>query len=279
MVEQADRAPDRPSPRLRWFQFRLRTLFVVMTLWALWLGWICDRAHRQRDAVAAIEAAGGGVKYDDADPSDPFSGVMRDWSTWQWPGKAVLRRWLGRDYLDNLVVVWLSAEHVDEALMMRLTRVPSLRRLDIRGPGARNRTWAHLGSFGSLEELHLADTGIADGDLIHVSSIRFLRYLDLGGTKITDAALPCLARLSSLRDLDLRSTKITDAGLLSVGRLDSLDSLNLSGTKVTAAGLEHLKGLRSLRRLGLYGIHTTREEAGKLKKVFPNADLYGREVK
>ncbi len=274
MVEQADSASRRPGPRLRWFQFRLRTLFVVITLWALWLGWICDRAHRQREAVAAVLAAGGGVEYDDADPNDPFTGVERDWTAWQWPGKAALRRWLGRDYVDNLVVVGLRAEHVDEALLMRLMRVPTLRHLDIHGLGAGSRTWAHLGNFRSVEKLRLADTGIADGDLTRLSSISSLRELYLGRTQITDAGLSCLGRLESLRGLDLNGTQITDAGLSCLRRLDSLEWLNLSDTKVTARGLEHLKGLKSLRRLGLYSVCTTSEEAVKFKKAFPKVVIY-----
>jgi hypothetical protein len=218
-----------------------------MTLWALWLGWICERAHRQREAVAAVLAAGGGVQYDDADPNDPFSYIEPDWAAWQWPSKATLRNWFGRDYVDNLVVVVVDAKHFNEALLMRLASLATLRRLDICGPGTTVGAWAHLGKFRSLEELHFAKTGLADGDLIHVSSISSLRDLDLSDTQITDTGLACLGRLDSLRSLDLSRTQITDAGLPCLGRLDSLRRLDLIDTQITDAGLTCLTRLDSLR--------------------------------
>ena len=64
------------------------------------LGWVVHRAHVQRDAVAAIQQAGGEVLYE-----------------WEWAnGKRILRKtqppwppwlinWLGPDYFGNVVSV------------------------------------------------------------------------------------------------------------------------------------------------------------------------------
>ena len=52
------------KPRRRWFQFSLRTLMVLVTVLCVWLGLVSERARKQREAVAAIEALGGWVWYD-----------------------------------------------------------------------------------------------------------------------------------------------------------------------------------------------------------------------
>ncbi len=61
-------ADDTPQPepkrRLRWYQYSLRSLFLVTMAFAVWLGWICHKANRQRKAVEAIEELDGLVMYD-----------------------------------------------------------------------------------------------------------------------------------------------------------------------------------------------------------------------
>ena len=55
------------KPRRRWFQYSLRTLLVLVTVlcvFCVWLGLVSERARKQREAVAAIEAMGGVVYYD-----------------------------------------------------------------------------------------------------------------------------------------------------------------------------------------------------------------------
>src|SRR5258708_658317 len=49
------------TPKRRWAQFSLASMFVVVTVLCVWLSVVANRAHRQRDAVAAIEAVGGEV--------------------------------------------------------------------------------------------------------------------------------------------------------------------------------------------------------------------------
>jgi hypothetical protein len=52
------------KPKLRWFQFSLRTLLVFVTLCAIPCSWLAvkmQQAKRQREAVVAIEKLGGFV--------------------------------------------------------------------------------------------------------------------------------------------------------------------------------------------------------------------------
>ena len=56
--------PNPSKPRRRWFQFSLRTLFVLLTVLCVWLAVTVERVRKQREAVAAIEAVGGSVFYE-----------------------------------------------------------------------------------------------------------------------------------------------------------------------------------------------------------------------
>jgi hypothetical protein len=59
--------------RRRWFQFSLRTCFVILTGSALWLGGVVNRAREQREVTQAIVSMGGFVLYDwhfDAGPRE-----------------------------------------------------------------------------------------------------------------------------------------------------------------------------------------------------------------
>ena len=54
-------------PNRRWFQFRLRTLLIVVLVLSLPLSWFAvrmERARRQRAAVEAVSELGAIVYYD-----------------------------------------------------------------------------------------------------------------------------------------------------------------------------------------------------------------------
>lgn len=48
-----------PRARRRYLTFSLRTFFVLLTAFAIWLGVVVNRAREQREAVKAIEALDG----------------------------------------------------------------------------------------------------------------------------------------------------------------------------------------------------------------------------
>ena len=81
----------------RFFQFRLRTLLLVLTAISLWLGWQVRQAERQRQAVTAIAAAGGEVEYG----VESHGGWLRP----EW-----LRGLLGNDYLYDVVAVTFDGQ-------------------------------------------------------------------------------------------------------------------------------------------------------------------------
>lgn len=82
------------ATRRRWLQFSLRTAFVVLTVFAIWLGVIVSRAREQRAAVVEIQKLGGLAYYDwfYQDTEGP-------------PGPAWLRRLIGDDFFQDVEMV------------------------------------------------------------------------------------------------------------------------------------------------------------------------------
>jgi hypothetical protein len=57
-----------PNHKRRWFQFRLRTLLLLMLLASIGMSWVSveiQQAKREREAAAAVIKLGGGVNWDD----------------------------------------------------------------------------------------------------------------------------------------------------------------------------------------------------------------------
>jgi len=133
-------------------QFTLRSLLLATAAIALWLGWLSDRAARQRRAVQALEAHGGEVFYDDRlveFPDSPSAwsqynfATGRSWthqhilqeadgysyrdgsteeSAWDW-----LPAWVDEDYFRRLVGVKLDTEDATKDDLRALSRVDWIR--------------------------------------------------------------------------------------------------------------------------------------------------------
>jgi hypothetical protein len=166
------------TPKRRWAQFSLASMFVVVTVLCVSLSVLVNRAHRQRDAVAAIEAIGGSVGY--TQPSQKTSEAFP---------KKFLRRWLSRDYFDEVRNVNLVDTQIMDAGL------------------------AHLQGLTALQWLNLSETQVTDAGLAHLQGLTGMRSVYLRGTHVTDAGLAHLQGLTGLRLVDLRGAQVTDAGL------------------------------------------------------------------
>jgi hypothetical protein len=138
---------SRTATRRRWLQFSLRGLLALLTVFAIWLGVIVNRAREQREAVKAIEATGGIVQYDwqvNLERASMIEGfehykVFRKYGS---PGgPAWLRRRIGNDYFQNVVTVelywdpskpWDLNEPTFPEFISHLRNLPALRLLTIR---------------------------------------------------------------------------------------------------------------------------------------------------
>ena len=164
-------------PKLRWYQYSLRTLFIFVTLVCIVFGLYIGPKHRRHQAVVAIEEAGGDVQCVNA-PDD------------EWWFKRTLREFLPPDWIDEVVRIDLSNRR-----------------------NADEHVFAVLERFNELKVLRLSGTQITDAGLIHLTGLTGLEELDLRGTQISNAGLVHLKGLSGLYALNLRDTQTTGAGL------------------------------------------------------------------
>ncbi len=238
-------------PRLRWYQYSLRSLLLFVVVCAIPCSWVAvrrERAWRQRQAVKAIEtprASGlnGSVWYDyEIGPSGfPVPGAEPPYPRW-------MRRALGDDFFADVVEADAPCNFGCE----HLENLPRLRRLVLRGKEFGDEDLQHLAGLKELRSLKLSRSSVGDAGLQRLEKLTQLQELNLSATiNVTDAGLKSLGRLGRLRSLNLGCTGITDAGLRHIRTLRELERLDLAFTHVGDAGLENLEGLANLQDLAL----------------------------
>jgi hypothetical protein len=164
-------------PRRRWLQFSLRTAFVGLTVFAVWLGVIVNRAREQREAVKAIEALGGWVTYDSLQASD-----------------SLLRRWLPQDYIDGVEEVSLRSTRATDDVVAHLKALKELERLQLDSCYVTDAGLAHLQGLTNLRVLTLDYTRITDTGLVHLVRLTKLRWLFLQETGVTGEGIARLKK-------------------------------------------------------------------------------------
>jgi len=165
----------KPRRKRRWFQFGLGTLLGLVTLMAVWLGALVNRAERQLRAVAAVQRLGGDVAYADEGLS---------WTP-EW-----LRAWAREGYFQTVTAVSL----------MNVTQVT-------------DADLTHLEGLTGLQLLWLHDTQVSDAGLEHLKGLNAIQELDLSNTQVSDAGLKHLKGMSSLQRLWLINTHVSDEGI------------------------------------------------------------------
>ncbi len=251
--------PTKPKPRRRWWQYSLRTFFVVLTVFGVWLGVVVHRANEQRKAVAWVREMGGSARYDyefnelgirvvDAKPSAPD----------------LLVKLLGDDFFQEVSTVQLKKTQVSD--LTPLTKFTSLEKLWLNSTHVSDLT--PLKKLTSLRVLDLRYTQVSN--LAPLADLKNLQILRLTITQVSD--LTPLAKLTSLQDLGLSHTQVSD--LTPLANLTSLDKLWLDNTQVS--DLTPLAGLDRLRMLALYGTLATEEQVTELRQALPRCQIYWR---
>lgn len=264
-----DEIPSQPGARSRrfhWrrlFQFRMRTLLLLMAILPPLLGWWSYKARQQREAVAVIQGALGSISYDfiTIESSPP-----RYLPTW-------LVEALGVDYFANVVFVRFSEEEVADDCLVQLQRLPTLRRLDVIKSKFTGKGLEHLKRLTGLKMLVLRGSKVNDADLKNLVSMKGLAFLELTNTQITDAGLEHVNGLTKVRQLFLDGTQVSDAGLKHLKSLQALLILSIAHTKVTDAGLDNLRELKQLEVLDLRNTQVTDAGIARLQKSLPNCRI------
>jgi len=291
-----------PGRRFRLpLRFSLRTFLAAITILCVVLGWRVNRASRQRDAVAAIRAAGGAVHYDYQQPSFGPEHSLGETDFAAQPSEPDwLLALLGIDFFHHVTAVNLGSERPDRPVPVNiashLARFPRLRTLWLSGEFIGDAELAIVGRLGRLEILACTSAAISDDGVAHLGNLPCLRHVELYYPQPGDRSLATLARLPNLEVIRLPSGRLTSAGLqvlvghrrlrkLNLGGRDKtsaldddalahlaqvpqLEELELAHTRISPAGLERLQTLASLRYLDLRG--SSADDYATVAPLFPN---------
>jgi len=262
-----------PRRRRRWFQYSLRTLFVLMTLSAVliyqggkWYNEIVDEERAVTELCkhnAQIEFCGGKPGKSPSPSRPPL-----------WFCKLV-----GKETFQNVDTIDLrTGKAPPENPQMRDTifgPLPIDHDLDDPPTGLTIDRFKLVMRLNGLRSLVLhADWTISDemvaglASLEHLTEIRFrgpritgygfnrfqhLRNLSLDCQTIRPNGFAEIGQLTSLQSLSLWSTNVTDADLVKLSGLEQLTDLALAETAVSDAGLAQCANFRKLRGLRLNG--------------------------
>lgn len=269
-----------PKTKLRyWLRFKLRTLLLLVTALAVWLGMETNRAHKQAAAVRRIYELHGEIWF--AHERDENGREIDGAKLWapHW-----LRSITGDDYFRRIHTlrftdVWRSLPpekqlEVTVRVMGVVAEVPDVKSLGM-GENAelRDEHMEALDNCRALEDLDLHFTSIEGPGLRHIARCRNLKSLNLCNAPVTDEGVKHLAGLSELRRLVLAGTRITDDALAQLRDLQNLEDLQLSMTDVTDAGLEHVHQLKSLKTINLQGTKVSAEGIAKLTDRLPGCTV------
>ncbi|MCH7727435.1 MAG: leucine-rich repeat domain-containing protein [Planctomycetes bacterium] len=216
--------PNKPKPRRRWWQFSLRTFFVLLTVACVWFGWQTQRARRQQRAVAAVRENSGTVYYNYEFERWYKSPTEEHSPTW-------FEQIVGIDFTCDVVRVDLNASPVSDVSF--LAGLASVRTLHLIGNQVSDIT--ALSHMKDLETLYLTDTPVSN--LAPLAELSHLRRLDLNNTPVVD--ITPLAGLKNLEQLHLHFTQVHDVSALA--GLTNLQYLNLVNTQVSREQFEKLQ--------------------------------------
>jgi hypothetical protein len=235
---------------LNWFLLRIqsnaRVIMAIGLVIAVLLGWREYLVHAQREAVAAIERAGGAVLAH-------LAGLTK-----------LKRLRLSGKQVTNAGLAHLGAMRQMEHLSLRQTRITTLE---------------PIRAMTQLKFLDLVGSPIDDAGLKPVTGFTKLELLWLGSTRVSDAGLVHLDGLPNLMFLDLDRTSVSDSGLGLLCNLPRLNRLNLYATKVTDAGLADKLGGTTCRDLVVSGPDVTPAKLDLLRAKFPGMKIMGADLK
>lgn len=276
--ESAELPSSSVRPRRRWLQISLRRLLLLIALVAvaaLAASWYEAPFRRQREAMAAIEKAGGSYQ---AVPAGP----------------AWLRRLLGEDAFRHVTLVNVADCEEPAAYLEHLARLPAIETLVVGGPAFADEHLQRLHGLTTLRGLVLdctevTDEGIAElrGALSDVEvcrsqrrSIAILEQLgcdlkkkpiqnarlghvigsawfeelisaDVHNVAFGDADGKVLRALYSLQYLSIPAINVASAATIARLKAERRKKGRPPTASVTDAALANLEGLRQLLALNL----------------------------
>lgn len=252
-------------PKRRWFQFRLRTLLIIVLVLSLplsWFAWKMEKARRQRTTIIEIESLGGRVIYD-------WQADLHHWDAMQRPDHSWQRRLFGDDFCDQAYSATLRGPEFFDSRLDLLKGLDGLKWVIVRDARVMGSGLASLRGIACLEGVSVDNCPLTDDGLKHLQECSDLECVCLRKTEISGDGLKYLAGLTSLRRLWLDDCRITDAGLRHLEPLFCLEELWLDNTLISDDGLTYVKGLPNLKYLKIRNTKVTPEGVEHLREVLP----------
>jgi len=241
MIETAPR-------KRRRLALSVKMLMLLMLPVAIWLGWVTNKARRQRQAVEAIQKHGGSVYYNWEIVDGVYSPGRKPTAP-EW-----FRRLAGDEYFQEVETV-LFRRPDDGDVTDSLAGMSHLRSLEIEEGYVTETGFQRIGGLASLSSLHIKGTrGLTDSGAGHLANLRDLKYLLIADSELSDTGLGHLAALTKLEMLTLMNLKNRD----------------IAQSRITDRGLEHLKALTRLRSLYVIGIGVTEDGVSRLQQALPS---------
>jgi hypothetical protein len=257
-----------PAPRgRRWLRFSLKTIFVLVTLYCIWLAVIALRAHKQHRAVKRIQELHGAIAFAfELDADGNWKQNPQPFVT------AWIRNALGEDYFRRVAIINFDegSDPTDDDLRV-LENLADVQQLTLTNrKKITDAGLSHLAGLKHLNVLVLNGTSVRGPGLRYLRGLQQMEGLAFSSTPLADDGLEHLAALTKLQWLHLNDTRVTDEGLRRLAGMKCLEDIQLVNTAVTDAGLKHVESLHRLKRILLRGTKTTHEGRAALQKALPN---------
>jgi hypothetical protein len=186
--------------RRRFFQFRLRSVFVIVAIAAVpctLLAWKMERKRQERAVVAAILTLGGKVYYEYEKGPPPHEP----------PGPIWLRKLFGDDFFAEVDSVEYGNSAITDAALDPIREFKHIKYLDLSRTDVTDEGLRRLKSLSNLQLLILEQTAVTGDGLIHLKGLVNLEYLDLTDTKVTSSGLAALQE--ALPNCQILSSPVT----------------------------------------------------------------------
>jgi hypothetical protein len=244
---------NRRKPNRRWFRFTLRGLMICVLILCVWLAWVVNRAHFQRDLLAALDRCDAVPKFsiefnEQGEEIEPGQTDFEPSAFANW-----LAPWIGEEYFYPTIVGARFYEHSPTIEALRLlARLPRVYVLSFSAAGISSEMLDQIKSLPAIERLEITDA--SDDLLMHVAQLKSLKRLSLQGEFGT---FDCLQQLDNLRELDVSSSLLlTVDSLAEIARLRNLEKLGLGALSLDTS-LEPLTKLTRLKHITLYDRKST----------------------
>jgi len=185
--------------RRSWLTLSLRSLLVLVTLLAVWVGIVANRAREQRRIVNALsQYPGVMILYDHEWDLTAGGEIPKPRPLGPPPGAPWLRSRLGDEYFVTVIGVFLTGdwggktEMPNSAALELIRDLPGLRVLSLEKSSISDAGLAAIADQTELVYLWLDDTVISDAGLVHLLRMQKLKYLYIRNSNVTDAGIDAL---------------------------------------------------------------------------------------